>query len=143
MPYSIDEELNKRNPITPSHMSMTDQFLYRLASLDSSVESGFRRLDDNLERLRKDMHDAEIRYNDKINEVDKHARENISRIDVELTNRAKEGRAHLDKYNNRVTEIETWQKVAVARVSVIMAVIVGLWTFIAPTIRNILGIANG
>ena len=81
MPYSPDHpEENKQNAFSPSHqMNITEQLLYKIAALDASVQSGFRRIDEKMDRFQTDLHDSQISTNDRINNLDKEMNEAILR----------------------------------------------------------------
>jgi hypothetical protein len=155
MPYHPDDtDANRNNPSTPSHVSLSEQLLYRIASLDATVQQGFRRVDERLDRFQNDLHENQIATNDRINKLDKDVHEQLSfkrgRLDaIEkgiVSQREKdrtEGQKLIDDFNGRMTNVETWQKVVVARIGIVTAALVGLWTFIAPTVRAALGIDNG
>lgn len=142
MAYSVDSDKNKENPVTPSVFGLSEQLLYKIASLDSAVQSGFRRIDENIERIRTDLHDSQLRTNDKVNEVDKRVTADIVHICNRLDTKDREGRILVEKYNDRMHAVETWQKVAMARASIIGAAIVIVWTFVAPTLRAVLGVPS-
>lgn len=133
MSYSVDGEDNKRNAHTPSeYMTMNDQLLYKLAALDASMNAGFRRLDEKMDRFQSDLHDSQIAANDRINTLDK-----------DMTEQFAFKRARLDKLTDRVTAVETWQRVSMARVAVALSVILILWTVFGPAVRTALGLPNG
>lgn len=133
MPYSMDVEENMKNPASPSEqIPMTEQFLYRFASLESSVNSGFRRLDERLNRFQEDLHESQIITNDRINNIDKEFHEALAFK-----------RVRIDNLQQRVQDLETWQKVIMARVGIIIAAVAVVWTFIAPVLRNLIGVSNG
>ena len=144
MPYSMDPDENKKNAMSPSeYLTVNEQLMYKLASLDAAVQGGFRRLDEKMDRFQTDLHEGQIATNDRINNLDKEFTSAIKakreRIDMLVAAGEIEKKALID----RVIKLETWREVALAKVSVGVALIVGLWTFIAPTVRNVLGIANG
>jgi hypothetical protein len=143
MPYSVDSDHNKDNSRTPSEMGLTDQVLYRVASLDASVQTGFRRIDEGMERLRADFHDAQLAVNERISKLDKDVHEQLAFKRARIDGLVKEGAGVREKIEGRITALETWQKVMLARASIVFGAIIALWTFIAPTLRNLLGIANG
>lgn len=154
MPYSTDSDQNKENPVSPSTIVLQDQLLYKLASLDASVQSGFRRLDEKMDRLQTDMHDRHIEMNDRINQLDKETaesflrkRERMDRIEEWIRREKQEGLQRYEERCNttdkRLNDIETWQKVLLARVGVAVTALVVIWTLLGPSIRNLLGISNG
>ena len=121
------------NPFTPSdNISLNEQLLYRIASLDASVREGFRRVDERLDRFQSDLHENQITSLNKINEVD---------TDLQKFKEFK--RLRVDSIEKRVGEMETWQKVIMARVSVLITAVAIIWTVLGPTLRSILGISNG
>lgn len=134
MAYSLDDnEANRENPFSPSPAaSLSEQILYKMASLDTAVHQGFRRLDEKMDRLQSDVHDTHLEINERITKVES---------DLKSTNEFK--RQRIDKLEARIYELETWSKVLMARVSVIIAVVIAVWTVAAPFIRNLLGIPNG
>lgn len=143
MTYSVNSEDNKRNPSSPAaSMSLTEQLLYRIAALDASVNSGFRRIDEKMDRFQTDLHDSQISTNDRINQLDKEVTEAIlrKRTRIDELERAIQKQCQLD--DKRMTEIETWQKVLIARMSVAGALIVGVWTFVAPVLRQAVGLGS-
>ena len=150
--YSMDSEQNKVNPATPSQVVLSDQLIYRIASLDASVQSGFRRLDEKMDRLQTDMHDRHMEINDRVNQLDKEVSEGFlrkrNRIDALEARCAEDKRKAEDRYvarcttvDNRIHDIETWQKVLVARISIVGAAIVVLWTIFGPAIQHTIGVS--
>jgi hypothetical protein len=117
MPYSTDSDLNKENPATPSEFSLGSQLLYRVASLDST--------------------------NDRINNLDKEMHETFALKRARIDGLVEKGNVSKAEIDKRLVELETWKAVAVAKISVLIGILFIAWTFLAPTLRNLLGIANG
>jgi predicted nucleic acid-binding Zn-ribbon protein len=126
-----------------SLVGLTDQLLYKLASLDSTVQQGFRRLDERMDRFQADLHENVITTNDKINNLDKEFREAIAFKRARIDGLVAEGQQAKKEIEKRIGDLETWKAVAVAKISVIMIGLTLAWTLIAPTVRNILGISPG
>jgi hypothetical protein len=143
MPYSTDSDLNKENPATPSEFSLGSQLLYRVASLDSTVQQGFRRVDEGMDRLRSDFHEAQLATNDRINNLDKEMHETFALKRARIDGLVEKGNVSKAEIDKRLVELETWKAVAVAKISVLIGILFIAWTFLAPTLRNLLGIANG
>ena len=121
------------NPFTPSdNISLNEQLLYRIASLDASVREGFRRVDERLDRFQSDLHENQIASINRINEVD---------TDLQKFKEFK--RLRVDGIEKRVGELETWTKVMMARVGILITGVAIIWTVLGPTIRAVLGISNG
>lgn len=120
--YSMDTEVNKRNPYTPSTLSLEEQLLYRLGSLESTLEGHFRLLDEKFESL----------FRDTASRREELARELM--IFKTETNR-KEGVAEA-----RITAVEKWQTAMAVRFSVAAAIIVVLWTVFGGAIRQAIGV---
>lgn len=139
----MDADQNKANPITPSEVTLADQLLYRVASLDATVQSGFRRIDEGMERLRSDFHESQLATNDRINALDKEMHETFAFKRARIDNLVEKGEVTKTKFEERISNLETWKAVATARVAVIVGGLFILWTFIAPTIRALIGIPNG
>lgn len=110
---------------------MNEQLMVKLASLDASVQAGFRRLDEKMDRFQTDLHDSQLATNDRINLLDK-----------EMNERFAIKRARDDSQDRRLVDIETWQHVAMAKVGIIVATASIALTLLAPTVRHILGIAG-
>lgn len=142
MPYSTDPNKNRDNPSSPSEFSLAEQVLYRVASLDSTVQQGFRRVDENIERLRSDFHDAQLATNDRINNIDKEFREAIAFKRARIDSLVAKGEETRQAYEKRLVALETWSKVVTAKVAVIMGVITFVAMLLAPTIRHMLGVSN-
>jgi hypothetical protein len=121
------------NPFAPSdHISLNEQLLYRIASLDASVREGFRRVDERLDRFQSDIHENQIASITRINEVD---------TDLQKFKEFK--RLRVDGLEKRIGEMETWSKVMMARVGILITTVAIIWTVLGPTIRTVLGISNG
>lgn len=131
------------NPQTPSSMTLNEQLMYKLASLDAAVQTGFRRLDEKMDRFQTDLHDNQIATNDRIADLDKEFHQKFEFKRARIDGLVKEGQVYKEHLETRLTTIETWQKVASARVAIITSAVIFAWTFIAPTIREIFGIAPG
>src|SRR5690349_16330442 len=137
MPYSTDPEENMSNPFTPSdNISLNEQLLYRIASLDASVREGFRRVDERLDRFQSDLHENQIASLQRINEVDTDLQKfkEFKRLRVDSIEK---------DLGKRIGDIETWSKVLMARVGVLITGVAIVWTILGPTLRTILGISNG
>lgn len=144
MPYNVDPEQNKVNPFTPDQaMSLNDQFIYRFSALEETVRSGFRRVDENLNRLTNDLHDRHIEINDRISKLDKEFSEALVTMEKKNTEALAFKRARIDGVTQRVSDLETWSKVLTARLSIAFGAVLCVWTVIAPYIRNVLGVPNG
>jgi len=139
----MSADANQKNPISPSEQfSMNEQLMYKLASLDASVQAGFRRLDEKMDRFQTDLHESQISTNDRINSLDKEFHEAILRKRNRLD--SLEGSLHAFKQEMRdqFSEVNTWQQVAMAKIGIITTSIAIVWIVFAPTIRGWLGIAN-
>lgn len=150
----MDIEANKENPVSPSSVySMTEQMLYKLAALDASVQSGFRRIDEKMDRFQADLHNGQIATNDRINALDKEMTESftrkrqrldeldkvVQRVAIEAEDRS---RRHCEDINHRVGKVEEWQKILTARMTIIGGGILAVWTFVAPAIRTAFGMGS-
>lgn len=121
------------NPFTPSdNISLNEQLLYRIASLDASVREGFRRVDERLDRFQSDLHENQIASIQRINEVD---------TDLQKFKEFK--RLRVDALQERIINLESWKTAVMARVGVMITAVAIIWTVLGPTLRNILGISNG
>jgi hypothetical protein len=130
--YSVDKDSNKENPFTPSpDLPLREQFLYRFSALEEAVRSGFRRLDERMDRIQTEIHDRQLEVNTRLNDIEKDFRENLAFK-----------RARIDKLEMRISELETWSKVVTARFAVILAVVTVVWTLIAPVLRNMIGVPS-
>lgn len=129
-------------PPSSEFVTMNVQLVSKIASLESTVLAGFRRLDEKMDRFQSDLHESQLSTNDRINNLDKEFNQNLAfkrqRIDAlerdqhELRNEMQIG----------LSEVNTWQQVAMAKVGIIVTVFGLVWVVLAPTIRNILGIAG-
>jgi hypothetical protein len=129
---SFREEDLGRYQVPSGPLSVEMQLITKLASLESAVSAGFRRLDEKMDRFQNDLHDSQIATNDRINNLDK-----------ETTASFALKRARIDAAEKRLNTLETWTQVAMAKISVVTTVIAIVWIVAAPTIRNILGISPG
>jgi hypothetical protein len=131
--YSVDKEANKDNPFTPSpDLPLREQFLYRFSALEEAVRSGFRRLDERMDRLQSELHDRHLEVNDRVSSLEHEFHETIAFK-----------RQRIDGLEKRIIDLETWSKVVTARFAVILAVITVVWTIVAPVIRAAIGVPNG
>jgi hypothetical protein len=132
--YSPDDpKANKDNPFTPSpDLPLREQFLYRFSALEEAVRSGFRRLDERMDRFQTEIHDRHIEVNTRITHLEVDTREQFAFK-----------RQRVDGLEKRVAELETWSKVVTARFAVLLAVVTVAWTVLAPFLRNIIGVSNG
>lgn len=126
--------------LTPSEFSLAEQVLYRVAGLDSAVQQGFRRVDENIERLRSDFHESQLATNDRINTLDKEFHEAMALKRARIDNLVEKGTETRRAIEQRITDLETWKAVALAKVGIIISVVTGLAMMFAPTVRNLLGI---
>jgi dGTP triphosphohydrolase len=130
MPYSVDSDENKLNPKTPSeYMTMNDQLLYKLAALDASMNAGFRRLDEKMDRFQTDLHNSQIMMTDRLSELDKEVTANLV---------IKQGMIEANR--DRIINLETSNKVLMARFAVAMAAILVVWTVFGPILRHAIGL---
>ncbi len=144
MTYSVDPEENKRNPNSPSeYLTMNEQLMYKLASLDAAVQGGFRRLDEKMDRFQSDLHESQIATNDRISELDKEFTAAIAAKRARIDTLVKEGDIVRSGYEKRIVELETWQKVVMAKIGLMVSGVTAAWVLAAPTIRSFLGISNG
>lgn len=142
MTYSTNSDQNRDNPISPSSFGITEQLLYKIAALDASVQGGFKRLDEKMDRFQTELHDQQISTNDRINDLDREFRETISFKRQRIDRLVESVQENKDTTNKRITEIETWQRVLMARAGIAFTVFMGIWTLLAPTFRTWLGVAN-
>jgi len=133
MPYSMDSDENQRNAQSPSPlMSMHEQLIYKIAALDASMQSGFRRLDEKMDRFQTDLHDNQIETNDRIN-----------RLESETTAHFLLKRQRIDALEKRMGETETWQKIAVARTAGAMGIVTVFWLLFGRFVQDLMvGVVN-
>ena len=140
MPYSLDKEANQENAMSPSeYLTVNEQLMYKLAALDAAVQGGFRRLDEKMDRFQADLHDGQIKTNDRINNLDKETSERFALKRKRIDDICK------DIHNletGRIQKLETWQTVAMAKISVAAAVVSTVIVMFAPAIRHALGVAG-
>lgn len=122
---------------------MNEQLMYKLAALDAAVQGGFRRLDEKMDRFQSDLHDSQIATNDRINELDKEVTARFEFKRQRIDNMIKEADVSRARTDDRLVALETWRQVALAQVGVAMTVVAIIWVVLAPSIRALLGIANG
>lgn len=141
MPYSLDSDANKENAQSPSHYyTVTEQLLYKIAALDASVQQGFRRIDEKMDRFQTDLHESQIAVNDRINRLDKETAEAFLRKRQRLDQIEAKERKRCEEVDERFTKIETWQSVSKAQVALLLMGITVIWVIFAPTIRHIFGL---
>jgi len=130
--------------VTPSEQfSMNEQLLIKLASLDTEMRAGFRRLDEKMDRFQSDLHENQISTNDRMNKLDKEFTEAITFKRVRIDGLEKAHNDFKSEVREELNGINTWQQVAMAKIGVVVTAIAIVWIVFAPTIRNFLGIANG
>lgn len=122
---------------------MQEQIIAKLASLETNVSSGFRRLDEKMDRFQADMHDGQIRLNDKINDLDREFGTKIALKKERIDNLAANGEVTKTNTEKRLVDVETWQKVIMARVGLLVGGATILFTLLGPSIRDFMGISNG
>lgn len=133
MSYNPDDsDSNRNNPTSPSaYMTMNEQLMYKLAALDASVQSGFRRLDEKMDRFQTDLHENQIETNDRIN-----------RLEHETKDTFAFKRQRIDALTLRVAALETWQKISMARVAILVGAVSFLWVLVAPAVRQFFGLGG-
>src|SRR3982751_1233524 len=95
-----DPKANRDNPFSPSpDLPLREQFLYRFSALEEAVRSGFRRLDERMDRIQTEIHDRTLEINDR-----------QKQFEIEVNERFLIKRTNIDKLKDRVQELETWSK---------------------------------
>lgn len=120
--YSEDKEQNKRNAYTPSTLSLEEQLLYRLGSLESTLEGHFRLLDEKFESLFRDTASR---------------REELAR---ELTTFKTETNRKEGVVEARITAVEKWQAAMAIRFAGVATIIIILWTIFGGAVRHAIGV---
>jgi hypothetical protein len=139
----MSSEFDDKKLSSPSeYLTMNEQLMYKLASLDAAVQGGFRRLDEKMDRFQHDLHEGQIQTNDRISELDKEFTAAIRAKRERIDGLVKEAEIVKAEYTKRLVALETWREVAVAKVTMAVGVVVGLWTLVAPAVRGLLGISN-
>jgi hypothetical protein len=108
--YSNDPDQNKRNPYTPTVMTLEEQFIYRIASLETTVK----------ERM------ASLEY--KFDAATKESQE-----------RRTETASRMAALETRLSIVEKWQTVVTVRASVIASIIMVFWAVFGEYVRVALG----
>lgn len=121
---------------------MNEQLLYKLASLAAEVQSGFRRLDEKMNRFQSDLHESQLSTNDRINALDREFHEKILLEQNRVTQLEKDLRETKFEQQHNVNELRTWQHVAMAKVGVLTTVIALVWIILGPTLKSIIGISS-
>jgi predicted nucleic acid-binding Zn-ribbon protein len=125
----MNSEENKQNAFTPSHsMSFQEQLIYKIAALDASMQSGFRRLDEKMDRFQTDLHDNQIETNDRIN-----------KLDNETTAHFVLKRARIDKIQEQMEELRQWRTVLTTRMAMVGFGAFAVWAVIGQPIQNLMG----
>lgn len=122
MPYSIDPEENRNNAKTPSIISMENQLIYRIGSLESKLDAGFKRLDEKFDRLQADNHERMLEQ-----------AKDFAEFKVET--RVCDG-----EFRTRIETLERWQNKMIAYGSAALAGVTIIWTLFGPAIRYVFGI---
>lgn len=138
MPYSMDPEANKQNPSTPSPlMTLHEQLIYKLAALDASMQSGFRRLDEKMDRFQSDLHDSQIEVNDRINQLRsetdatvlrEHTR--INALEIKQENQCK-------NIQSQVDELKNWKTVLTTRMAMVGFGAFAVWAVIGQPVQQL------
>lgn len=149
MTYSMDKEANKQNATSPSpFMSLHEQLIYKLAALDSALQSGFRRLDEKMDRFQADLHDNQIETNDRINrlENDVNARFLLKRGRIDALEKRinsidtiEQRVGAITQLEKKVEAIENWKTAMVAKVSGIGVVMFAIWAVFGDIIKTAIG----
>ncbi len=122
---------------------MNEQLMYKLASLDAAVTGGFRRLDEKMDRFQSDLHDTQMQTNDRIGQLDKEFAAAIAAKRTRIDGLVQEGQTARKEVEKRITDLETWKHVLVAKMTVACTAVIAVWTVLAPTVREFLGVSNG
>lgn len=122
---------------------MQEQVIAKLSSLEASMSSGFRRLDEKMDRFQSDLHNTTIDTNAKIAALDKEIANKFEfkrkRIDALVAS----GETVKEKLEARINVLETWKQVVLGKIAALVTVLTGVWILLAPTIRQIMGVSNG
>lgn len=106
----MSPEQNKHNADTPSFIPLEQQFLYRLASLEATVNGSFKRLDEKFDVIRS-----------------------------EVSNKREETAKEISEIRTKVNILEKWQHAVTVRVSVILGGFGLFWTLFGYRIQAALG----
>lgn len=138
MPYSMDPQANRENPTTPSPlMTLHEQLIYKLAALDASMQSGFRRLDEKMDRFQSDLHNSQLEVNDRINklksEMDATFLHKHNRIDTIEVSRE----AQCKTLQGQIDELKNWKTVLTTRMAMVGFGAFAVWAVIGQPIQNL------
>jgi hypothetical protein len=118
---------NQINNETSPLLNLHEQLIYKIAQLDASMQMGFRRLDEKMDRFQNDLHENQIETNNRMNKL-----ENEVALHVNTRNLL------IEAVEGRVGKLETWQAVATAKVSVALAVVIVAWAAFGTAVQNFL-----
>jgi hypothetical protein len=118
---------NQINNETSPLLNLHEQLIYKIAQLDASMQMGFRRLDEKMDRFQSDLHESQIETNNRINKV-----ENEIALQVNTRN------LQVEAVEARIGKLETWQAIATAKVSVALAVVIVGWAAFGTAVQNFL-----
>jgi hypothetical protein len=140
--YSPDPKANRENSETPSPLiSLHEQLIYKIASLDAAVQQGFRRLDERMDRMQTDLHDNQINFNDRLVRLESDIDSRFMVKRTRLDNLEKDFREFKGAVatNDRVTALERWRDIATARVAAVGGVFIIIWAIISKPVENFMG----
>lgn len=126
MPYSVNSDVNQENARTPSPIiSLNEQFIYRLASLESTLREGLKHLEDKFDTLNKDtvQRRQELAKELEIFKAEVHVESGV--------------------VSARIGVLEKWQNAMTVRFSVVLAIVIAFWAVFGEAIRSVLGLHNG
>lgn len=146
----MDSNENKKNSETPSpFMSLPEQLIYKIAALDAAVQSGFRRLDEKMDRFQSDLHENQIETNDRINRLESSVdarfllkRSRIDAVEKRLNaiDSIERRIVSVDNLETKIEALENWKTAIVAKFSGILVVLFAAWAVFGNQIRTFIGV---
>lgn len=107
------EALAKDIALTRSNMVISDQIIYRLATLEATMKGSIQLVNDKLDRMQKDMSEQRAQMSHDIGEM-----------------------------RGRVEILENWQTKITTRVATVGSIAFGLWALFGDAVKHLLGIPS-
>lgn len=117
---------------TGAYPSFENQMIYRLASLEATVTTSLRRIDEKIDSFQKDFHQKHTNQEAK-----------VAAIDAKLEAHKEANREAFlvleDKYDERIKNLEFFKKELVAKAMAVAAVIGLAWAVFGDAIQSSVG----
>lgn len=113
--------------------SLESQIIFRLASLEATVNTSLHNINEKLDNLQKDFHHKDVNRATQITAVDTRLSSEVKQIYERIDRNS-------EQVNNRITKLEFFKTEILAKATAAAAVVGLIWVMFGDVVKQLVGV---